>query len=531
MSYEEWTVEQLRAACKARGLDEKLTLVARLESFDAARVASVTATNDGAGGQRKRGREAEATSVVALHTEGVPAERQRARDDTAAAASKRTQDVEAASDALLEACRDGVRRAVVKALNAGANVNCFDQDDVSPLMHACSLVDWTVAHRIVRLLLRCGAIARTVNRKGWTALHSAALWSSPAIVQLLINYDARTGALSDSNEAPLCLCLRRTADNGVEVATLLLENDASTGCADEDRNTPLLLACRSSSVEMVQLMLSYSCEEEVNIYNETALMLACRNDHGAEMIPLLVESGVDVKAVDNMGRTAVHHAALHSARMLRALAPHVPHGKQLENWIPPHDCPDPIGVISAAAVFGCRPRTRHFVLGALDNAAEYCWSILRSTDVALDRNDIFGALAQSRNTRLWELTLIEMSIPRHPFYQQTLLHVAAAADNLEGVRACCARHVNPLLLNLEGRLAVQLTSDVTIRAILLDYMVWRPTRVVTQWFGPYFQRRAREWLLVCVRWNRDGTRVVQRDAQMLILKILAFLEESFVSSA
>jgi hypothetical protein len=122
----------------------------------------------------------------------------------------------------------------------------------------------------------------------------------------------------------------------------------------------------------------------------------------------------------------------------------------------------------------------------------------------------------------------ELSTPRHPLTGDTMLHVAARTNNAVLMRACFDSHQNPLLRNRYLLLAVESATDAAMRAELHRYSLWRPTELVTRWFGPYFRGRARAWLLVCARWSRDGTRNVARDVQLLIVRFVAAAEETFV---
>ncbi len=96
MSYEQWTVEQLRAACQERGIKatgKRGALIDRLETFD------VAAARDGANGPHKR-----------------------ARDDGEGNA------------ALLAACLDASLEVVLAALRAGPDVSCVDDKGNTPVV-------------------------------------------------------------------------------------------------------------------------------------------------------------------------------------------------------------------------------------------------------------------------------------------------------------------------------------------------------------------------------------------------------------
>ncbi len=82
------------------------------------------------------------------------------------------------------------------------------------------------------------------------------------------------------------------------------------------------------------------------------------------------------------------------------------------------------------------------------------------------------------------------------------------------------------------RLAVELTSDATIRTELLRYAVQRPRREVMRWYGPFLLQRARTFLLVMERWRGAGQLCVPKDVVTLILQRLMETESvPFASEA
>ncbi len=139
-------------------------------------------------------------------------------------------------------------------------------------------------------------------------------------------------------------------------------------------------------------------------------------------------------------------------------------------------------------------------------------------------------MAACTDTHTWQLVAGELGSMRHPATQDTLLHVAARANNMDAVRACCAHwRVNPLLRNAAGQLPVQCATAAGVRAALAGYAVWQPAPPpVSQWFGPYFRQRARTWLLVCARWRSSGARNLARDVCETIVRYIAAAEETFV---
>jgi hypothetical protein len=110
----------------------------------------------------------------------------------------------------------------------------------------------------------------------------------------------------------------------------------------------------------------------------------------------------------------------------------------------------------------------------------------------------------------WRWMGLELLTTRHPADERTLLHLAASLNNAVGVRELTAIWMNPLLRDQEGRLAVELTTDASIRAALLEYTQQPPRREVIRWYGPYLMQRVRMFLLCLQRWQTTSSRCLPR---------------------
>ncbi len=221
--------------------------------------------------------------------------------------------------------------------------------------------------------------------------------------------------------------------------------------------------------------------------------------------------------------------------MMRALAPHYTHEQQLRTRLPSPLCADPLGAITIATTFGFAPRGNDFARQTVrKRAAPFCWAMLRNGraptfDRHSDKDDTFAAMALCTDRRLWRLVVGELLIARHPLTLETLLHIAARSNNCDAVRVCRSFNLNPLLRNEHGQLAIDLTTDAIVRAELVSYAQWRPTKAVSQWFGPYFEDHAIAWLLVCNRWQQTGVRQLYRDVRLRVVRWLAAVEETHVT--
>jgi hypothetical protein len=438
------------------------------------------------------------------------------------AVSEEEQD--ALDEQLLGACKGVLLEAVRAALSSGANSSCVDKGLSSPLMWACSREDdWAVAEDIVRELLSCGAAVNTCDVEGWMAIHFAALWSSSAVVTLLLQAKSLVDPRSKHNNTPLHLCCQRSDEEAVKIARVLLDHGAQIEHRGQLQRTSLLEASRSGSAELVELLLSRGADiKAVDEGGNTALVLAsCNRMHGSAIIPLLAKAGVDVNAVNSHGQSVLVHGLIQNGPIMQALARLYPQGRQLAGFAPGATSPDPIGCVREAAPFGCSMSNVRFGHSVRDNyPANYCWAMLRLGGSTV--SNTFTAMEQCQDVSLWRLVGLEMLTTRHPDNDSTLLHVAARTNNTAGVRELMAIWMNPLLRNREGRLAVELATDPIIRAELREYAVHSLNREVLRWYGPYLRQRVRTFLLVVQRWGTTRVRWLPRDiVHMIIRRVMA----------
>ncbi len=177
-----------------------------------------------------------------------------------------------ASDALLDAVRDGRLKDVESLLGQGVDIDGEDSTGYTPLT-AAALYD---REDVVRLLLDRKADVNKKDRGGQTALIVAAGKAS------------RIG-----------------------IARLLLDHDAAVDEKSSFENTALITAARGGSYDLVALFIEKGAAlDEKNKRGETALFIAVQGleprsqeDH-VKTVKLLVEAGADCDQEDKDGRTA-----------------------------------------------------------------------------------------------------------------------------------------------------------------------------------------------------------------------------------
>jgi hypothetical protein len=150
----------------------------------------------------------------------------------------------------------------------------------------------------------------------------------------------------------------------VKVARVLLDAGAAIESVEGDfSRTPLLTACISSRPEVVSSLLQRSANvKAVDKDGWNVLCLACSNGvFGREMIPLLVNAGVDVLRKGNGGRDAMFCALFQSGAMAETLSKFLRLSyKVQQQYISKND---PIGFMVIGAKFGMKARSRDFRFG------------------------------------------------------------------------------------------------------------------------------------------------------------------------
>ena len=129
---------------------------------------------------------------------------------------------------------------------------------------------------------------------GSTALHWAAYWDDPALVDRLLRAGAKTNARNDLGVTPLILACGNGSGPVVE---RLLAAGADANSASESGETVLMLAARSGNAAAVQALLAKGADVNARekTRQQTALMWAVSNKH-PEVTRLLVAKGADVNA-------------------------------------------------------------------------------------------------------------------------------------------------------------------------------------------------------------------------------------------
>jgi ankyrin repeat protein len=149
---------------------------------------------------------------------------------------------------LLETVRSLDLEGVERSLREGADPNCHDQDEYSPLMLSVisqqPVVPESIRVRIATLLLNAGACVDHKSPTGTTALMLAALMGYAEVVEFLLQRDADPNvqnALTDSGCSGGCSALHYAVANGhVEVIERLIHHGADVNLPRASEELPFL---------------------------------------------------------------------------------------------------------------------------------------------------------------------------------------------------------------------------------------------------------------------------------------------------
>lgn len=227
------------------------------------------------------------------------------------------------------ACQKGYTNIARLLLDAGANADAACSSGSTPLYIAAQkgyksvriihsplfsyLLRWLTPlwstfvffHRpqVVHLLLQRGASIESLFKNNWTPLSIASSNGHHEIVDLLLQYGARTDVCDYS---PLYKACQK---GHVRVVKTLVKYGADIQACGKDGSTPLYIAAQEGHTDIVEFLLRRKASVDVRWSSGyTPLYISAQKGHKA-IVTLLIEHGADIEAASDVGSTPLYIAA------------------------------------------------------------------------------------------------------------------------------------------------------------------------------------------------------------------------------
>ncbi|XP_061907047.1 histone-lysine N-methyltransferase EHMT1-like isoform X1 [Entelurus aequoreus] len=184
-------------------------------------------------------------------------------------------------------------------IQAGANLDIFNEDQRTPLMTACenNYLD------TVKYLIRAGAAINHKDVMGFTCLHLASKLGHYDIVQHLLSRTSKyINCQDDGGWTPISWAIEH---KHIEVFNLLLSKGADVNIRDKEQNVCLHWAALSGCAEVAQALLDTQCDLNAsNVHGDLPIHVAARENH-FECVKLFLSRGVDLHQKNKDGQTAM----------------------------------------------------------------------------------------------------------------------------------------------------------------------------------------------------------------------------------
>ena len=205
---------------------------------------------------------------------------------------------------LLAAASSGDAASVEKLLSEGAEVNCRDFLQNTPLIRAAAN-----GHlEVVRILLARGADVNAVQVSGLNALYWATQGRHKALEELLLASGATVSKMAEqrAEDQPPKKAAAKLPQKEAKAAT---PQEAPTALPPEETARGLVRAAKQGDEKELTRLIDQGADVNArDADGSTALMWACASSNCLRVAKLLVARGADVNARDNSGKTALTRA-------------------------------------------------------------------------------------------------------------------------------------------------------------------------------------------------------------------------------
>ncbi|CAM9562565.1 unnamed protein product [Ectocarpus sp. 12 AP-2014] len=163
------------------------------------------------------------------------------------------------------------------------------------------------AEEATTALVMAGARPNVVNVEEFSPLHIATGAGHDRVIDVLLLNGAEVNAETNAGDTPLHLA----ASKGHTLCiSELLMGGADKDVIDHEGETPLFKAARNNHLGAVVKLLAAGADPGILSYSDVyPLEIAARRGHATIMKVFLDEDSSNVDATDNLGWTALHHAA------------------------------------------------------------------------------------------------------------------------------------------------------------------------------------------------------------------------------
>jgi len=223
---------------------------------------------------------------------------------------------------LMYAAREGHREVARRLLDAGADVNAVDMNEITPLMLAIG----NARVGLARDLIARGADFRAVDWYGRTPL-----WLAVEMRNVDVHYTTFEHLIEPEVRSELLAFSRELLELGADPNSRIQEVPplrswlyllgGSLAWVDFTGQTPFLLASLSGDIDTMQLLLEYGADPHIPTFEGTTALMAAAGvnwvvnqtytewEHLLDAVKLCWELGMDVNEVNSMGLTALMGAA------------------------------------------------------------------------------------------------------------------------------------------------------------------------------------------------------------------------------